>query len=413
MAPVRALAYALYFLCYTKSMNNFKIEKYFSGLSRNTFLLAFTSLFADISTEMLYPVLPIFLTQNLKAGGNIVGLIEGIATATQNIIQGFSGWLSDKLQKRKTIAFVGYVLAAIAKPLIGFSSNWEGVLGARFLDRLGSGTRSAPRDALIASSSDEKNRGKAFGLEGIGDNLGAFLGPIIAVILLFFIHVPIHAIFYLAVIPGLLAVFMILLVKEKHGAVQTKAKPDVSISKFPKEYWKYIGTTALFGIGNSSNAFLILQTKNIGVPLEATILIYAVYNLVAALISYPSGALSDTFGRKNILSFSFLIFVITYLGFAFTNNIFVIGGLFMLYGCFQGIFRSVGKALASDFVPQPLRASSIGWYSTTIGITGLIASIVAGELWDKVGHASVFMYGAVFAMVGIFALAFLVPHKHT
>lgn len=392
-------------------MNSSKLQKYFSGLSRNTFLLAFASLFADISTEMLYPILPIFLTQNLKAGGSIVGLIEGIATATQNIIQGFSGWLSDKLQKRKPIALAGYILAAISKPLIGFSSSWQGVLGARFLDRLGSGTRSAPRDALVASSADEKNRGKAFGLEGIGDNLGAFLGPIIAVILLFFLHLPIRSVFYLAIIPGLLAVCMILLVKEKHVAVLAKAKLDVSLSKFPKGYWKYLMVTALFGIGNSSNAFLILQTKNIGVPLEVTILIYALYNLVAALISYPSGALSDTLGRKNILLLSFLIFVITYLGFALTKNVFIIVSLFILYGCFQGIFRSVGKALASDFVPQNLHASSIGWYSTTVGISGLVASIVAGQLWDNVNHSAVFIYGASFAIVGTCAMMLFIPNR--
>ncbi len=388
-----------------------KIKKYFSGLSKNTFLLAFASLFADISTEMLYPVLPIYLTQILKVNGSVVGLVEGVATATQNIIQGFSGWLSDKLQKRKPIAIVGYVLAAISKPLIGFSSSWERVLGARFLDRLGSGTRSAPRDALIASSADEKNRGKAFGLEGIGDNLGAFLGPIIAVILLFSFHVPIRSIFYWAIIPGLLAVCMILLVKERHIAVQAKSKIDITINKFPQGYWRYLMVTALFGIGNSSNAFLILRTKNLGMSLETTILIYAVYNLVAALISYPSGSLSDTFGRKNILLFSFLIFATTYLGFAFIGNVFMIGGLFILYGLFQGIFRSVGKAFASDFVPQSLRASSIGWYSATVGLSGLIASVVAGLLWDKVGHASVFIYGAVFAVAGIFALILFVQDK--
>ena len=388
-------------------------KKYFSGLSKNTFLLAFASLFGDISTEMLYPVLPTFLTQNLKAGGNIVGLIEGVATATQNIIQGFSGWLSDKLQKRKPVALVGYIFAAISKPLIGFSSHWQGVLGARFLDRLGSGTRSAPRDALIASSADEANRGKAFGLEGIGDNLGAFLGPIIAVTLLFFLHVPIRSIFYLAIIPGLLAVCMILFVKEKHVAIQAKTKLDLSLKKFPQAYWKYIGVTALFGIGNSSNAFLILQTKNIGVSLEITILIYAVFNLVAALASYPSGTLSDKFGRKNILLFSFLIFILTYLGFALTKNVFIIAGLFILYGCYQGIFRSVGKALASDFVPQSLRASSIGWFSTTIGITGLIASLVAGELWDHVSHPAVFIFGAIFAILGTITLMLFIPQKRS
>jgi MFS family permease len=159
-------------------------QRYFGGLSRNTFLLALASLFADISTEMLYPVLPIFLTQTLNASGSIVGLVEGVAQATQNIVQGFSGSLSDKLQKRKPIAMAGYLLAAVAKPLIGLSTVWQGLLGARVLDRFGAGSRSAPRDALIASSVDEQNRGRAFGLEGIGDNAGAFLGPLLAVFLL-------------------------------------------------------------------------------------------------------------------------------------------------------------------------------------------------------------------------------------
>lgn len=388
-----------------------KEKKYFSGLSTNTFLLAFASLFADISTEMLYPVLPIYLTQMLKADGTVVGIVEGVATATQNIIQGFSGWLSDKLQKRKPIALVGYVLAAVSKPLIGFSTSWEGVLGARFLDRLGSGTRSAPRDALIASSAAEDSRGKAFGLEGFGDNLGAFLGPLVAVALLFTFHVPLRAIFYWAIIPGTLAVLMILFVKETTKNVKAKSTLDITVRKFPAGYWHYLLVTALFGIGNSSNAFLILQTKNLGVSLELTILIYAAYNLIASLASYPSGALSDTFGRKTVLMISFLIFIATYLGFAVSQNVFVIAGLFILYGLYQGIFRSVGKAFASDFVPQPLRASSIGWYSTIIGITSLIASIVAGELWDHVSHASVFLYGTVFAIIGTVALFLLIPRK--
>src|SRR5580765_6478002 len=150
------------------------VEKYFSGLTKNSILLAFASLFSDISTEMLYPILPVYLTQYLKANGSIVGIIEGIAQATQNIIQGFSGWLSDKLQKRKPIALFGFILAALSKTFIGVSSSWQQVLGARFMDRLGSGSRSAPRDALVAASAKEQHRGKAFGLEGVGDNLGAF-----------------------------------------------------------------------------------------------------------------------------------------------------------------------------------------------------------------------------------------------
>jgi MFS family permease len=392
------------------------IRHYATGLSRNTFLLAFASLFADISSEMLYPILPVFLTQTLKASGTIVGLVDGVAQAAQNIVQGFSGALSDKLQKRKPVALAGYLLAAAAKPLMGLSSSWQGVFGARFLDRLGAGTRSAPRDALIASSVDEKDRGRAFGLEGVGDNAGAFLGPLLAAFLLYSLHVGIRPIFYLALIPGLLAFFMVLLVKERQVAVAAKSKIDISLRQFPKAYWKYLLATALFGIGNSSNAFLILRTQDIGASLERTILIYAGFNLVAALISYPAGSLSDKWGRKNILLASFLIFLIAYLGFALTQNVFLIAGLFVFYGLYEGIFRAVGKAYAADFVPEHLRASGIGWYSTTVGLLQLVASVVAGLLWDRIGHTAVFYYGAVFAAVGSVGLFLLVPEnldRHT
>jgi MFS family permease len=387
-------------------------QLYFTGLSRNTFLLAFASLFADISTEMLYPVLPVFLTQTLKATGSIVGLVDGFAQATQNIVQGFSGTLSDKLQRRKSIALAGYLLAAVAKPLMGLSTVWQGVFGARLLDRLGAGTRSAPRDALIASSVDEKNRGRAFGLEGFGDNAGAFLGPLLAVFLLYSLHVGIRAVFYLAIIPGLLAFFMVLLVKEQPVAVAAKSKINVSLRQFPKGYWKYLLVTALFGLGNSSNAFLILRTQDIGASLESTILIYAAFNLVAALISYPAGSLSDTWGRKNVLLASFIIFLIAYLGFALAQNILLVAALFVFYGLYQGVFRAVGKAFASDLVPDPLRASGLGWYSTTAGLLQLVASVVAGLLWDRIGHAAVFYYGAASAAVGSVGLLLLIPATH-
>jgi len=386
-------------------------QRYFSGLSRNTFLLALASLFADISTEMLYPVLPIFLTQILNASGSVVGLVEGIAVATQNIVQGLSGSLSDRLQRRKSIALAGYFLTAIAKPLIGLSTVWQGVLGARVLDRLGAGTRSAPRDALIASSVHETIRGRAFGLEGAGDNAGAFLGPLLAAFLIVTWELDIRYIFYLALIPGLLAFLMVMFVKERPAEVSAKAKIDVSFRQFQRDYWKYLLVTALFGIGNSSNAFLILRTKDIGASLEATILIYAGFNLVAAGISYPAGFLSDQWGRRNVLLLSFLIFLATYLGFASTQNVVAIAVLFVSYGLYQGIFRAVGKALASDFVPEHLRASGIGWYNTAVGLAGLVASIVAGLLWDHIGPSAVFLYGAAFAAVGCIALPVFVPAR--
>ena len=257
---------------------------------------------------------------------------------------------------------------------------------------------------------DEKDRGRAFGLEGFGDNAGAFLGPLLAVYLLYALHVEIRAIFYLAIIPGLLAFVMVLLVKERPAAgVAAKSKIDVSLRQFPIGYWKYLPATALFGLGNSSNAFLILRTQDIGASLEMTILIYAAFNLVAALISYPAGSLSDTWGRKNILLAGCVIFLIAYLGFALTQNILVVAALFVVYGLYQGIFRAVGKALAADFVPEHLRASGVGWYSTSVGLLQLVASVVAGLLWDRIGHAAVFYYGAAFAVVGSIALGMLVP----
>src|SRR2546422_897745 len=290
--------------------------RYPAGISRNTVLLAFASLFADISSEMLYPILPIFLTQVLHASGSVVGVVEGIAEATQNVVQGFSGWLSDKLQKRKALALIGYFVSALGKPLMGIATAWPGVLGGRFLDRFGAGFRSAPRDALIASSVSDEYRGRAFGLEGIGDNLGAFLGPLLAVLLFLSFHFEIRWIFLLAIVPGLLAFLMILLA-------------------------------------------------------------------------------------------SFVIFFVAYLGFARTRSVVAIAVLFVFYGLFQGIFRSVGKALASDFVPELLRASAVGWYSAVVGLLELVASVVAGLLWDHVSHAAVFYYGAIFAIAGSVGLLFI------
>jgi MFS family permease len=385
------------------------MQRYFAGLSRNTFLLALSSLFSDISTEMLYPILPVFLTQVLHASGSIVGLVDGFAQAMQNIVQGFSGAISDHLQRRKPIALVGYLLSAIAKPLMGLATIWEALLGARLLDRLGAGTRSAPRDALVASSVDERDRGRAFGLEGLGDNAGAFLGPLVALLLLSVLHFELRSMFYLAIIPGLLAFLMVLLVSEQRVAVAAKSKIDVNLGQFPRRYWNYLVATALFVAGNSSNAFLILQTRDVGVSLETTILIYAAFNLVAALISYPAGALSDRWGRRNILLAAIAVFFAAYLGFALTRNVLLIGALFVLYGLYQGAFRAVGKALASDLVPRHLRASGVGWYSTTVGLWQLVASVIAGSLWDRIGHAAVFYFGALFAAVGIIALLALVP----
>lgn len=385
---------------------------YFSGLSKNTFLLALASLFADVSSEMLYPVLPVFLTGTLRTSPSLLGLIEGVAQALQNIVQGFSGWLSDRLGRRKPVALAGYVLSALSKPFIGLSTTWAQVLVARSMDRLGSGSRSAPRDALVAASAAPEDRGKAFGLEGIGDNLGACLGPLLAILLLSLLHGSLRPIFLLAIIPGLLAVVLILFVREQPVAVRrTRAPLETHFGRFPRAYWKYLGVILLFGLGNSSNTFLILRTRALGAPLSTTILIYACFNLIAALASYPAGYLSDKFGRRRVLFWAFFVFGIVYAGFGFASNLLLCGTLFVMYGLYQGIFRAVGKALATDFLPPDLHASGVGWYTTAVGLSGLVASIVAGQLWTRVGPPATFIYGAVFAFLGTIALLVLVPAR--
>lgn len=380
-----------------------------SWLSRDVILLSLCSLFGDISTEMLYPILPIFLTGVLGASGSVVGLVDGIAQATQNIVQGLSGSLSDRMQRRKPIALAGYLVSAISKPLTGLAVTWPMVLGARFLDRIGAGTRSAPRDALIAAAAPEEHRGKAFGLEGIGDNLGAFLGPLIAVLLLGAFRLDMRVIFYLTVIPGLLAFVMVLFVREERADFAAKAKVDMSFGRFSRAYWKYLLATGLFCIGNSSNAFLILETQAAGASVENTVLVYAGFNFVAALISYPTGFLSDRFGRRNLLLAALTVFFVAYGGFALTANVWIVAILFVCYGAYQGTFRTVGKAFAADLVPRELRAGGIGWYNSLGGLTQLLASLIAGLLWDHLGHQAVFLYGAIFAVVGALAILIVVP----
>ena len=259
----------------------------------------------------------------------------------------------------------------------------------------------------------EEHRGRAFGLEGLGDNGGAFLGPMLAILLLYAFHVGLRSIFYFAIIPGLLACLMIVFVRVRAG---TQARSEIasvptptSRSYFTPDYRKYLLVTALFGIGNSTNAFLILRTKNAGVPLFATILLYAFFNLVAALISFPAGALSDRIGRKKLLALCFAIFALVYLGFALSVNVALLAFCFVLYGVYSGIYRAVGKSFVTDMVPQEHRASGIGWYSAVVGITGFIASTVGGWLWTNIAPSAAFFYGVIFSVMAIPALLYLVP----
>ncbi|HEY6958649.1 MAG TPA: MFS transporter [Candidatus Limnocylindria bacterium] len=377
-----------------------------TALPRSVYLFALVSLFGDVSTEMLYPILPLFLTRELGAPRTAVGIIEGVADATQNIVQGASGWLADRIGRSKPIAIVGYVLAALAKPTIGLASAWPMVLASRFVDRLGTGIRSAPRDALIASTVDESRRGAAFGLEGIGDNMGAVLGPLLAALLLYVLHVQTRAIFLIAFVPGLVAVALITSVPETRAARVNEERFDVRA--LPTAYWRYLAAIVVFGIGNASSAFLILRASDVGVPAELTLIVYAGYNLVAALASYPAGRLSDTWGRKPVMVATLAVFAATFALLAVASTGALVAVAFGLYGLYRGALRTAGKALAVDLAPAELRATGVGMYSSAIGLSALVAGAIAGGLWDRIGAAATFGWGAGCGAVGAILLALLV-----
>lgn len=381
-----------------------------SGFSRNTFLIAAASLFGDLSTEMLTPVLPIFLTQTLHASGSVVGLVDGVAQALRNLVDGLSGPLSDRLRRRKSVALFGYALSAVAKPVMGIAGAWQILLVGRLSDRLGAGIRSAPRDALMASSVGKRARGSGFGLEGFGESAGAFLGPLLTVLLLYELGVDLRTVFYLAVVPGVLAFVMVLVAREQLPG-QAGLKSARGLREFPGAYWRFLLVIAIFGLGNSTNAFLILRAQDTGASIAITTLIYAGFNLVAALVAYPLGALTDRWGAKYLLLGSFVAFLIGYLGLFFADGLAAVALLFVFCGLYQGSFRPIGRKIASDFVPGHLRATGIGWFSATAGFAQLVASLVAGLLWDRVGHTSVFLYGAAFSGAGIIALIVLLPKE--
>ena len=361
---------------------------------------------------MLYPVLPLFLTLELHAPRAAVGLVEGVAEATQNIVQGGSGWLADRIGRNKPIALVGFVLAALSKPTIGLATAWPGVLASRFADRLGTGIRSAPRDALIAGAVADSRRGAAFGLEGIGDNLGAVIGPLFAAALLYLLHVDLRAIFLIAFIPGAIAVALISVVPERHPDVRTE-RTRFAMRALPAAYWRYLGAMAVFGLGNASSAFIILKAAEVGLPAESTILVYAGYNLVAALASFPAGDLSDSWGRKRVMLVTLALFAVAYAGLALASTGLVVAILFTVYGVHRGALRAVGKALAVDLAPRELRASGIGIYGIALGLSALVAGVGAGVLWDRFGSQTTFVVASVLAASGTLLLAVLVPASRT
>jgi len=370
---------------------------------RNIILLGITSLLTDISSEMVYPVLPVFLVITLGASPAILGLIEGVAESLASLLKVFSGNFSDRTGKRKPFTILGYTSSGIGKVFIYFATGWGYVLAGRIVDRFGKGVRTAPRDALIAESTLRNKRGAGFGLHRAMDTLGAAIGVGIAYFLLTRFKGDLRNIFLFSLIPAVLAVFFLFLVKEKDAHVFKRAvRPRLRWGGLDKRLKFFIVFSFIFSLGNSSNQFLLLRAKNIGSPLERIILFYLVYNIIFALVAYPASRWSDKIGRKKIMVFGYCAYSVVYLGFACCGSLQALWLLFAVYGIYTGFTEGVEKALVADIAPADLRATAIGLHATVVGAGLLPASLFAGLLWRFLGPAAPFYFGAA---LGIFAAA--------
>lgn len=371
----------------------------------NIVLLGITSLLTDISSEMVYPLLPVYLVVTLGASPATLGLIEGVAESLASLLKVFSGYFSDKIKYRKPFAIFGYSSSALGKLLLYISTNWMFVLFARAIDRFGKGVRTAPRDALIAESSSANKRGASFGLHRAMDTLGAAIGVLIAYYLITHRQGNFKSVFLLSLIPACLGVLFLFLVKEKRIAPKAKAekiKLEFKWGALDKRLKLFLIFTFIFTLGNSSNQFLLLRAQKLGNPLPVVILLYLFYNLTYAFVSYPASRLSDRIGRKKLIVLGYFFYGLVYLGFAINNSTSNFWFLFGLYGLYIGFTEGVEKALLVDIAPVNLKATVIGLHATLIGIGLLPASLFAGLLWKFLGPAAPFYFGG---FMGILASA--------
>ena len=381
-------------------------------LPRSTIIIGLVSLLGDISSEMIYPILPLFITQTLRAPATAVGLIEGIAVGSASIVSGVSGWISDRIGRRKPVAFAGYALTTVSRPMIALAQVWPVVLAARFADRFGKGIRTAPRDALLAETTTSETRGRAFGFERAMDSAGAVLGPLVGLALVGWAGLEARKIFLISAIPALLATLLILAVRERKSDIVAGPQDiRMSLAGTTREYRGLLIVSAVFGLANSANAFLILRAEQLGLATGSTILAYALYNAVASMASMPAGAASDRFGRRNLLIIGYAVYAISYLGFALARASWVVWPLFALYGLFPAMTDGVSKALAVDTGGKAGRATAIGIYFTVVGITEIAASYIGGLLWDKVDSRATFYFGAALAALATVLSFALLPSR--
>lgn len=387
-----------------------------SKLNATIVKLGLVSFFADVASEMLYPVTPIFLTSVLGVSMASLGLIEGVAESIASLMKVWSGGWSDQIQKRKPFIVLGYFLGAVSKPLIGLSRVWSDVLFARSIDRFGKGIRSAPRDALISESVSLEHRGAAFGWHRAMDTAGAAIGPLFSIALLSLFAVQMRDLYFYALIPGLVSVLLIFWVREKTHRSPNLSKVHKIFSwstwnQLSPDFKHYLFSWSLFAIANSSDVFLLMRAKQSGFTTESVILLFCAYNLTYAVSSPKLGQLSDRVDRRKLLIAGLFIFALVYLGFAYANRPWHFWTLFLIYGTYMGATDGVGKALAVDLSPKELKGTALGLLGTVSGCCTILASAVGGLLWDHGGSTLTFLYGAAGALMGGVALLVAVKSR--
>jgi MFS family permease len=393
------------------------------SLPRNVWAVSVTSFFMDISSEMVINILPLFLSNVLGVRTSVIGLIEGISEATANLLQIFSGWLSDKVQGRKWLAVAGYGLSTISKPFFYVADSWAAVLGVRWADRVGKGIRTAPRDALVADSIDESQRGLAFGFHRAADTGGALVGLLIALGIVWAAQSAaldlsrhtFQVIVLVSLVPAVLAVLSLALGAKDVPVTTQRERPKIAFKGLGRPFLVFMGIVGLFALGNSADAFLVLRAQERGLNVLGILGMLATFNLIYALVSTPAGSLSDRVGRRRVIIGGWVAYAAIYFGFAVAGTGWQVWVLYALYGVYYGLAYGTTKAMVADLVPVELRGTAYGTYNATIGLIAFPASLIAGLLWQGVGSwqgfgpSAPFFFGAALALTAAVLLILWKP----
>ncbi len=392
------------------------------SLPRNVWAVSATSFLMDVSSEMVINILPLFLANVLGVQAAVIGLIEGVAESTASVLKLFSGWLSDRLGGRKWLAVAGYGISALVKPFFYFATSWGVVAAVRWVDRVGKGIRTAPRDALVADSVDKEARGLAFGLHRAADTAGAMLGLLIALGIVWLAQAgavelglsAFQTVVLASMLPAFLAVLALVV-----GAREVKAAPAAVRSELPRFAFRSLGKpfmifmiiVSVFDLGNSSDAFLVLRAQERGLSVIHILAMLVTFNLVYSLISTPAGSLSDRVGRGKLIVGGWLVYALIYLGFALARQGWQIWVLYVIYGLYYGLAYGTTRALIADLVPEAVRGTAYGTYNAVLGVLDLPASLIAGVLWQSLGAPAPFLFGAIMALLAAVGMAVWLPRR--